>query len=332
MTRALPPAEGDGSGSGLALPRLGLLAELQERRQGVWYSSPAASSLAHLLATALFVQAGVPAVLLSQRPRAGFQFGQAILLASPVFEMGGRSPAHGGREEIPLSALVPERKLVAPDLRKLQLQPLQPPEQDPREDAALAQDLAQSPSLLAAPLRGTGGALPGGVVAGQPGAGGAVPFDFVPPSNRATAWQADQRLVRVLAGDASVPGGGAAEGLRLPPTPPGIGASLEAVVESGAAAGMESYLHVLLMRLRRACFEAFPPRRGFGPPGEVQLALVLERAGRLRTVETVEPSGNQELDRRAREAVSLIPAIEPLPQSYSGPPLKVIARIRYAPR
>jgi outer membrane biosynthesis protein TonB len=280
----------------------------------------------------MFVQAGVPAALLSQRPRAGFQLGQAILLASPLFEMGNRSEARGGREEIPLSALVPERKLVAPDLRRLQLQPLQPPERSPREDAAQAQDLAQSPSVLAAPLRGTGGALPGGVVAGQPGAGGAVPFDFVPPSNRATARQADQRLVRVLAGDASVPGGGAAEGLRLPPSPPALGASLEATVESGAAASVESYLILLLTRLRRACFEAFPPRRGFGPPGEVQLALVLERPGRLRMVETVTPSGNPELDRRAREAVSLIPAVEPLPQAYSGAQLRVVARLVYRPQ
>lgn len=314
----------------LPSPRLGLLDQLQDRRQRLWYSTHTLSVLAHTLIVAYFVQAGVSSRLLTHRSNVGYQFGQAVMLASPLFELGDRNMVRGRQDHIPLSALVPEKKLVEPDLRRMNLRPLDPQSPGMAAEEDRAPGLPQSPSMLSLPTMGGGGALPSGGVPERTGAGPVMPFDLVPPSNARGRKPGERELQRMVIGDSSVLGGGAREGLRLPPSPSGIGTSVEIVVESRASNLMDGYLRVLLSRLRRACFEVFPDQEKLGAPGEVVLVLTLGRAGRVRALETARSSGNPLLDSKAKEAISLTPALQPLPQNYLESEVRAMIRIRYA--
>ncbi|MCL4793544.1 MAG: energy transducer TonB [Bryobacteraceae bacterium] len=317
-----PPAEP-------ALPRIVPLEQLQQRPGRLWYSTQALSSLLHLLFLAFFLRHGLDATLFSQRSRPGYQFGQAVMLTSPLFELGDRDGIRGKQGEIPLSALVPNRPLIAPDLRRLNLRPLDPAETE-RSSAGPKQHASQqSPSNLPLPAFGGGGALPSGGLLNESGSGPSIPFDLVPPSNSRERRPGDRPHDRLVVGDSSRLGGGTGEGLRLPESPARIGSSIEVLVQAHAARILEEYLRLFLTRFRRACFEAFPEKLALGASGETVLALSFEKGGRIRAVEVVQSSGNPALDRQAREAVALTPAFQPLPAGYPEPRVRALLRLRY---
>ncbi len=310
------------------LPRILPLEQLLERRSGPWVGSQILSGLAHVAVVVILLRHGISPALFSQRPGAGFQFGQAVMLTSPLFELGDRNMVRGNQNAIPLSALVPERRLIEPDLRKLNLAPLDPPASTRPEESANSQGLQQSPSALNLPTYGGGGALPSGGVPEQAGSGPVTPFDVVPPSNSRDR-ERTQRQGRIVIGDASVLGGGAQEGLRLPPSPRHIGSSVEIQASGEAARLMEEHLRLFISRFRRACYEAFPERLNLGAPGETVLSVVFDRGGRIRSRETAHSSGNAVLDRQAREALSLTPAFQELPAGYPEPRVHALVRVRY---
>lgn len=310
-------------------PRLELLDQLQDRQQRLRYATHAFSILVHAFCVAYFAQAGISSKLFTHRSNVGYQFGQAVMLASPLFELGDRNMVRGRQDQIPLSALVPEKKLVEPDLRRLNLQPLDPPTADKAAREDRAPSLAQSPSTLSLPSLGGGGALPSGGLPEQAGAGPVMPFDLVPPSNAREQKPGEREVQRMVMGDSAILGGGAKEGLRLPPSPSRIGTSVEIEVESRDANLMDGYLRVLLSRLRRACFEVFPDKENFGESGEVVLVLTLGRAGRVRATDIARSSGNPLLDSKAREAIALTPVLQPLPQNYLKSQVRATIRIRY---
>lgn len=327
VAEAAPRAPGDA-------PRLASCEELQERGQGLWWGSQLVSLALHAAAVAWVVQAGVIVIEYTQRFGYGYQFGQAVLLASPLFELGERSPLRGRERNIPLSALAPQEKLYAPDLRKLLA--------GIRSNPALSgRDRAQeerrsygeaSPAALSIPFSGGGSALPAGSVPERVGSGAATPFDLVPPSNTRARRGAGERLVVVRAGDAGAPGGGAREGLRLPASPARVGIGVEGSVDAGAAAEMEEWLRVLVARLRRASFEVLPDRRDAGAPGLAVLRAEADRTGRIVKREVAAPSGNAALDRLAVVLVDALPAWQPLPGAVPGERVVVTVRVRYFPR
>jgi TonB family protein len=317
------------SEQGIAPPRLDLIEGLRERRSLLWYSTQTLSALVHAAVVLYFVHTGIHSRLFTQRANAGYTFGQAVMLASPLFELGDRNAVRGKQNPIPLSALVPERRLVAPDLRRIGLRPLDPPS-GPASTERSSRDQQSDPSAFSLPSSGGGGGLPSGALPDQNVTGRAMPFDMVPPSNSRAPKPGANDLQRMVVGDASVPGGGAREGLRLPPSPPRTGTSIEIEVSNSATAAMEEYLRVLLSRLRRACFEAFPAKQDTALAGEVHLVLMLDRGGRLRSVETGRSSGSAALDRKARDAIAFIPAFPPLPRGYPEVQVRAVVRIRYA--
>lgn len=314
---------------GIVPPRLSLLEGLRERRSPHWYSAQALSALVHAAVILYFVQTGISSRLFTQRANVGYTFGEAVMLASPLFELGDRNAVRGKQNPIPLSALVPERRLVAPDLRRIGLRPLDPPS-GPASAENVNREQQGDASAFSLPSIGGGGALPAAALPDDSLSGPVVPFDMVPPSNSRARQPGGHALQRMVVGDASVPGGGAREGLRLPPSPPRTGTSIEIEAADNATAVLEEYLRVLLSRLRRACFEAFPEKQVIAPPGEVQLVLQLDRGGRLRSLETGRSSGNAILDWKAREAIALIPAFPPLPRGYPEAQVRALVRIRYA--
>lgn len=314
-------------------PLIAVSEELQDRQQGVWWSSHAFSLAIHALVVAWVIQTGVIVVDYSMRFGAGYPFGQAVMLASPLFELGQRGPLRGRGREIPLSALVPERKLYEPDLRSLRKRP-QPspaaagPEDPPSPEAAMSGPVSSSSVL---PIATGGGALPGGTLPERIGAGPATPFDLVPPSNTRARRPGERAAVRVRVGDAGVPGGGAAEGLRLPPSAARVGISAEAQVEQEYGAVVETWLRTIVSRLRRASFEWMPDRRELGAPGLVTLAFEFDPAGRIRRPRVAAPSGNAVLDHLALALLESIPAEQPLPRSSLAEPVTVHVRVRYFP-
>lgn len=310
------------------LPRILPLEQLLERRSGPWVATQILSGLVHVAVVAILLRHGISPSLFSQRPGAGFQFGQAVMLTSPLFELGDRNMVRGSENAIPLSALVPERRLIEPDLRRLNLTPLDPPAPNRAGEPAAGQGLQQSPSAINLPTYGGGGALPSGGVPEQAGSGPVTPFDVVPPSNSRDR-ERTQLLGRIVIGDAAVLGGGAPEGLRLPASPRHIGSSIEIQASQEAARLMEEHLRLFLSRFRRACFEAFPERLNLGAPGETVLNVVFDRGGRIRSLETAQSSRNAVLDRQAREALSLTPAFQQLPPGYPEPRVHALVRVRY---
>ncbi len=311
-------------------PQLASLEELQERRQAVWWGSHLASMLAHAVFVAWIVQTGVIVIEYTQRFGYGYQFGQAVLLASPLFELGERSAVRGRERNIPLSALVPQEKLYAPDLRRiLEARPAEGRmgQADPAEEQRAYGEA--SPSALSIPFSAGGGALPAGSLPERAAGGVATPFDLVPPSNTRARRAGEARLARIRVGDAGVPGGGARERLRLPASPGRVGIGVEAAVDTVAAAEIERWLEVFLGRLRRLSFELMPDRRDLGAPGVVVLAAEVDRVGRILRRDVVSGSGNAGLDRLALALLDRVPSWHPLPQMVLEERVVVMVRVRY---
>lgn len=315
-------------------PRLASCEELQQRRQGLWWGSHLASLAAHAAFVAWLVQTGVIMVEYVQRHGYGYQFGQAVLLASPLFELGQRSAVRGRERRIPLSALAPQEKLYAPDLRRL------PAARTVAEARLGARNTDQeqgvfsvaSASALSVPFGAGGGALPAGTLPDRVAGGVSTPFDLVPPSNTRARRGRQAGRTRLRAGDSSVPGGGAAEGLRLPPAPARVGLDAEVEADSAAAAEMEEWLRVFVTRLRRASFELIPDRRDAGAPGMAVLAVEVSRIGKILRRQVTASSGNAALDRLAVALLGQVPGWQPLPPAQSGDVVSVTVRVRYFPR
>jgi len=314
-------------------PFLASCEQLQERQAGLWWGSHLFSAAVHGLLAVWIAHTGVIVLDYTSRFGYGAQFGQAVLLASPLFELGQRDPLRGREKSIPLSALLPQEKLYAPDLRRLAA----------AREAAPAGAAAQkgtekkiafsepSASAISVPFAGGGGALPGGTLPERVSAGPATPFDQVPPSNTRARRPGAARTVRVRVGDAGAPGGGVREGLRLPATPARVGISVEAVVDARVENAMEEWLRVLLARLRRASFELLPDRRDLGPPGLTTLAVEADAAGRMLRPRVQAGSGNAALDRLALALAEKIPAYHPLPPGVLDETVTVVVQVRYFP-
>lgn len=314
-------------------PLLATCEELQERRQGLWWGSQAFSFGLHTLLAASIIQAGVIVVDYSMRLGAGYQFGQAVLLASPLFEFGQPGAAGGGRRTIPLSVLLPEQKLYAPDLRRLRaVSPAPAPEAGAADSGAgLAGAGLTGTAIVPGALGGPGGALPGGALPERMGRGPATPFDLVPPSNTRARRPEEKRQLRIRVGDAGSAGGGALEGQRLPASPGRLGISAEITLESGDAAAVESWLRTLVVRLRRASFEMMPDRRDLGAPGLVRLAFELDPAGRMLRPRVSTGSGNAALDRLALALLETVPSYQPLPENALSDTATAFVLVRYFP-
>lgn len=315
-------------------PRLASCEELQQRQQGLWWGSHLFSLAVHALCVAWLVQTGVIVVEYAQRYGYGYQFGQAVLLASPLFELGQRSALRGRERQIPLSALAPQEKLYAPDLRRALAAQAQRDGrlggQNPEQERRTYDDA--SASALSVPLSGGGGALPAGTLPERAAGGVSTPFDLVPPSNTRARRGNQAGKTRLRVGDAGVPGGGAAEGLRLPATPARVSIQAEVEADAEAAAEMEEWLRVFVTRLRRASFDLMPDRRDIGAPGMAVLRVEVGRIGRVVRREVATPSGNAALDRLAMALLDQLPGWQPLPPSQSGDAMAVTVRVRYFPR
>lgn len=311
-------------------PRLAACEELEERQRGLWWGSQAFSFALHGLLAALVMHAGVIVIDYSMRFGPGTQFGQAVLLASPLFELGQRDSVRGRRGNIPLSALVPEQKLYAPDLRVLRAVAPEPARTPGPADPGSGR-IASRPQeeAIASGGIGGGGALPGGTLPERIGGGPATPFDLVPPSNTRARRPGEKQQMRIRIGDAGIPGGGAREGLRLPACPARVGISAEAVLSSGDAGALEAWLRTLVSRLRRASFEMMPDRRDLGAPGIVRLAFELDPAGRMIRPRVAAGSGNAALDRLALALLDSIPSYQPLPENALPESVTVFVQVRY---
>jgi TonB family protein len=314
-------------------PLLATCEDLQERRPRLWWGSQAFSLAVHSLAVAAILQTGVIVIDYSMRFGSGYQFGQAVLLASPLFELGQRDAMRGRQRTIPLSALVPEQKLYAPDLRTLRAVAQTPARAAGAEEPEAARAASGPPEAgisLGLP-GGGGGALPGGSLPERIGNGPATPFDLVPPSNTRARRPGETQQVRIRMGDAGIPGGGAAEGLRLPASPARIAISAEMTLQSGDAKALESWLRTLVSRLRRASLEMMPDRRDLGAPGLVRLAFQLDPAGRMVRPRISAGSGNPALDRLALAVLDSIPSFQPLPENALPEAATVFVVVRYFP-
>lgn len=315
-------------------PRLASCEELQKRQEGLWWGSHLLSLALHAAALAWIVQAGVIVIEYTQRYGYGYQFGQAVLLASPLFELGERSPLRGRDRTIPLAALAPREKLYAPDLRNLSA--ARRAEMERAGGAGAAEERRAygevTAAALSVPFGGGGGALPAGSLPERVGSGAATPFDLVPPSNARMKRKGEARVARLRAGDAGVPGGGAREGLRMPASPARVGIGAEAAVDAAAASEMEEWLRVLVARLRRASFELMPDKRDLGAPGMAVVAAEVDRAGRIVKREVTASSGNGGLDRLALALLDQLPVWQPLPEGLAEERVAVTVRIRYFPR
>ncbi|MGQ9919574.1 MAG: hypothetical protein ACUVS7_19445 [Bryobacteraceae bacterium] len=315
-------------------PRLASCEELQQRQEGLWWGSHLFSLALHAAAVAWILQAGVIVIEYTQRYGYGYQLGQAVLLASPLFELGERSPLRGRDRTIPLSALAPREKLYAPDLRKLGAARRAEMERvggaDVEEERRSYGEVTAA--ALSVPFSGGGGALPAGSLPERVGSGAATPFDLVPPSNARARRGGGKRLVIVRAGDPGVAGGGVREGHRLPASPARVAVGVEAAVEADAAAEMEEWLRVLVARLRRASFELLPDSRDAGAPGWTVLMAEADKTGRIVKRDVTASSGNAALDRLAAALVDTVPTWHPLPRGVSEERVAVTVRVRYFPR
>lgn len=315
-------------------PRLATCEELQQRQQGLWWGSHLLSLAAHAAFVFWLVQTGVIVVEYVQRYGYGYQFGQAVMLASPLFELGQRSAVRGRERQIPLSALVPQEKLYAPDLsRVLAARAAAEAKLGARntdQERRAYEDT--SASALSVPLGGGGGALPAGTLPERVAGGISTPFDLVPPSNTRARRGSQAGKTRLRAGDSSVPGGGAAEGLRLPAAPARVGLDAEVEADAVAAAEMEEWLRVFVTRLRRASFELIPDRRDAGAPGMAVIGVEVGRTGKILRREVAASSGNAGLDRLAIALLDQLPGWQPLPPAQPGDSVTVTMRLRYFPR
>lgn len=327
------PAEASPAVAGEA-PRLASCEELQRRQQGLWWGSHLASLAAHAAFVAWLVQTGVVVLEYAQRYGYGYQFGQAVLLTSPLFELGQRSAVRGRARQIPLSALAPQEKLYAPDLRRVLARPAAAEaklgDRNTNQDHRASEDT--SASALSVVLGGGGGALPAGTLPDRVSGGVSTPFDLVPPSNTRARRGRQAGKTRLRAGDSSVPGGGAAEGLRLPAAPARVGLDAEVEADAAAAAEMEQWLRVFVTRLRRASFELMPDRRDMGAPGMAVIRIEFGRTGKILRRELAASSGNAGLDRLAIALLDQLPAWQPLPPAQPGDTIPVTVRLRYFPR
>lgn len=315
-------------------PRLASCEELQQRQQGLWWGSHLFSLAAHAVFVAWVLQTGVIVVEYAQRYGYGYQFGQAVMLASPLFELGQRSALRGRESRIPLSALAPQEKLYAPDLRRMLAARAQQggrlSGQNSEQERRTYGDA--SASSLSVPLSGGGGALPAGTLPERAAGGVSTPFDLVPPSNTRARRGNEAGKARLRVGDTGVPGGGAAEGLRLPATPSRVSIQAEMEADAAAASEMEEWLRVFVTRLRRASFDLMPDRRDVGAPGMAVLRVEVGRIGRIIRRELAASSGNAALDRLAMALLDQLPGWQPLPQGQSGDAVVATVRVRYFPR
>lgn len=314
-------------------PRLASFEQLQSRQQGVWWGSHLFSLAVHAAFAAWIVQTGVIVVEYSQRLGFGYQFGQAVMLASPLFEIGQRSAVRGQQRQIPLSALVPEGKLYAPDLRRIAA--LRPPQagqlgrQNTAEERLVSSEA--SASVINVPLSG-GGALPSGSLPQRVAGGVSTPFDLVPPSNTRAQKGNQGSVARIRIGDASIPGGGAIEGLRLAASPSRLGIEAETEADAASAPEMEEWLRVFVSRLRRASFDVIPDRRDAGAPGVVAVRVEVDSIGRIVRSAIAMPSGNPALDRLAMALLGQVPGWQPLPQILPSGTAAITVRLRYHAR
>lgn len=334
MKRSALATEAETPAARRAVPRLASCEQLQQRQQGLWWGSHLLSLAGHAVFVAWIVQTGVIVVEYSQRFGYGYQFGQAVMLASPLFELGQRNAVRGRERQIPLSALAPQEKLYAPDLRRVLAGRTGPDgrlsNQNTEQERRAYGDV--SASVLSVPLSGGGGALPAGSLPERAAGGIATPFDLVPPSNTAAKRSNRERTARVRAGDSGVPGGGANEGLRLPATPGRVGIDAEVETDALTAVEMEEWLRVFVTRLRRASFDLMPDRRDAGAPGMAVLGVEVDRIGRIVRRAVAAPSGNEAVDRLAMALLDQLPGWQPLPRAQPEDKVRVIVRVRYFPR
>lgn len=315
-------------------PRLASCEELQQRQRGLWWGSQLLSLAAHAALIAWLVQTGVIMVEYVQRYGYGYQFGQAVMLASPLFELGQRNALRGRERRIPLSALAPQEKLYAPNLRRvLAAQAAAGARLGARNtDQERRTPGETSASALSVLLGGGGGALPAGTLPERVAGGVSTPFDLVPPSNTRARRGRQAGGTRLRVGDSSVPGGGAAEGLRLPAAPARVGLDAEVEADAAAAAEMEEWLRVFVTRLRRASFELMPDRRDAGAPGMAVMGVEIGRTGKILHSAVTVSSGNAGLDRLAVALLDHLPGWQPLPPAQPGDAVMVTVRVRYFPR
>ncbi len=315
-------------------PRLASFEQLQSRQQGVWWGSHLFSLAVHAAFVAWIVQTGVIIVEYSQRFGYGYQFGQAVMLASPLFEIGERAALRGRERQIPLSALVPQEKLYAPDLRRMltqrAVQEGRLGTRNSAEERAVSSEA--SASVISVPVSGGGGALPSGSIPQRVAGGVATPFDLVPPSNTRAQRGKQGAAARIRIGDAAIPGGGAIEGLRLAASPSRVGIEAETETDAAAAPEMEEWLRVFVGRLRRASFDVIPDRRDAGAPGVVMVRVEVDRIGRIVRSVVASPSGNPALDRLAMALLGQLPGWQPLPQILPSDTAAVTVRLRYHAR
>lgn len=321
--------------AGAEIPSLASIDELADFGEPLWYGAHSASFLAHVAFAAWLAHTGVILFQYPARPGYGLQFGQAILLASPLFEPGARQALLGrSAAPIPLSALTPPQKFYAPDLRSLASRPRPRPQSAEGETEAGGPRVLEAAPLSALALPFSAGARPQPArpLEERAAAGAATPFELVPPSN-ATARRSGQKgLLRLVLGDASIAGGGQREGLRLPASPRRVALSVEAAVDRAAAPDMEQFLTALASRLRRAAFDLLPDRRELGPPGVAIVSAAVDRAGRITQRTLASGSGNPDLDRLALALLGQIPDYQPLPRSVAAESVPVRITVRYYQR
>lgn len=325
--RGLPTEEPAGANRA---PELASCDELQQRDQGVWWGAQMFSFSLHAVIVVWIIQTGVIVLEYPTRFGYGTRFGQAVLLASPLFELGQRNPLRGNGAEIPLSALAPEQKLYAPDLRKLaKAAPARDPQGGVRPEEPMKASGKPGSSVLSLPYGGGGGAAAGGMLPERIGGGPATPFDLVPPSNTRARKTGEGKPVRIRIGDSGFAGGGAGEGLRLPASAARLGIGVEATVDGRVQEAMEQWLRVLLIRLRRASFDVFADRREMGLPGVVVLAAEVDPAGRMIRRRIESASGNPALDRLALAMLEQAPGWQPLPPEILNESVTIVVRVRY---
>lgn len=266
-------------------------------------------------------------------PGHGFLFGRAVLVVSPLFELGPGDSGASKQRIIPLSALVPEQKLYEPDLNALRAAW----QKSVQKAGAAAPEVRQTApwsgeSVGAAGFGGgaasvlLGGGSPEGLSRGP-----VVSFDLVPPSNTRYRRPDEKRQVRIRVGDAGIPGGGSNEGLQLPAAPARLGIAAEITLEGGNVPAVEAWLRTLITRLRRASFELMPDRRDLGPTGLVRLSFDLDPAGRMIRPRVTTSSGNAALDRLALVLLQSVPASASLPDNALPESASVSVLIRYFP-
>ncbi len=242
-----------------------------------------------------------------------------------MFELAQRSPNRGDNPgTVDLEMLRPYRQLYAP--RAIPKTIDHSPEPSGLGPPSPADPTPGRPLTSMVQLRpeGTGGSrLPSGAPAFQTEAPSGVPFDLVPPSNtRRKQAEAPVRSVRLILGDATIPGGGDREGQRLPASPPMIGSSLELVSEAPGA-NLEPYLAHVISELRRNWSRVPPDPRQAGPAGEVSIQFAILRIGQVSGITVVRSSLSASTVGLAIQGIQKASPLPPLPWTYRGTEIRL---------